>query len=102
MDARERYESKPWLRFYPPGVPENLEIERISIPQALDRAVERYGDKPALIFYGKRMSFRVLREQADRFAAALASLGVGKGGTVGLYLLNSPQFAIHLECIDQS
>jgi long-chain acyl-CoA synthetase len=30
----------------------------------------------------------------DRFAAALAALGVGKGETVALYLLNCPQYVI--------
>src|SRR4029078_11082813 len=38
--------------------------------------------------------YRELREATDRFAAALAALGVKKGERVALYLLNSPQLVI--------
>ena len=56
--------------------------------------VEKYGSKAALIFYGKTITYRELKGLVDRLAAALADLGVKKGDTVALYLLNSPQYVI--------
>jgi long-chain acyl-CoA synthetase len=46
------------------------------------------------VFYGRDISYGELREATDRFACALADLGVRKGDRVALYLLNSPQFII--------
>jgi len=94
MDPKEFYLSKPWLKYYSEGVPAEINVLDISVPELFDRIVEKYGDKPALIFYGKKINYRELRELVDRLATALADLGVGKGDTVALYLLNSPQYVI--------
>ena len=94
MDPKEFYLSKPWLKYYSEGVPAEINVLDISVPDLFDRIVEKYGDKPALIFYGKKINYRELRELVDRLATALADLGVGKGDTVALYLLNSPQYVI--------
>ena len=92
--AENSYFNKPWLKFYPQGLPHEIDIPNISLNQAFDRAVEKWKNKPALIFYGKKMSYLELKDQVDRFAAALYDLGIRKGDTVALFLLNCPQFAI--------
>jgi long-chain acyl-CoA synthetase len=94
MDAKAVYMSKPWLKHYPPGVPHTVDIAELSIPQMFDQAVEKFRSKTALIFYGKKISYGELRELTDRFAGALSQLGVRKGDTVALYLLNCPQYVI--------
>jgi long-chain acyl-CoA synthetase len=94
MDPKEVYLSKPWLKFYPEGVPAEVQIPEVSVPQLFDTIVDKYGSKPALIFYGKKISYSELRDLVDRFATALADLGVQKGDTVSLYLLNCPQYVI--------
>jgi long-chain acyl-CoA synthetase len=94
MDAKALYMKKPWLEFYPEGVPEMVDIPSQSVPEIFDDVTEKYGNKAALIFYGRKISYRSLREMVDRFATALASLGVTKGDTVALYLLNCPQYVI--------
>ena len=91
---KEAYLSKPWLKHYPPDVPPEVEPPNISVPELFEQAVEKYGKKTALIFYGKKISYKELKELVDRFATALADLGVKKGGTVALYLLNCPQYVI--------
>jgi long-chain acyl-CoA synthetase len=88
------YLNKPWLKFYPEGLPHEIDIPNISLIQAFDRAVEKWKNKPALIFYGKKISYLELKDQIDRFATALYGLGIRKGDTVALFLLNCPQFAI--------
>jgi len=94
MNAKEIYASKPWLKYYPEGVPETVDVPVISVPDLFNQVVEKYGKKPALIFYGKEISYTKLKELIDRFATALADLGVKKGDTVALYLLNCPQYVI--------
>lgn len=94
MNPKEAYLSKPWLKYYSEGVPAEVDILDISVPELFDRVVEKYGSKAALIFYGKTITYRELKGLVDRLAAALAGLGVKKGDTVALYLLNSPQYVI--------
>ena len=94
MDARASYYQKPWLKFYPAGVPETIEIPDKSLPQVFDEVAARYSSRDAVVFYGNKISYGKLKEDVDRFAAALHALGVGKGDKLALYLLNSPQFIV--------
>jgi len=94
MEYKEVYEKKPWLRFYPEGVPETIPIPEKSLPDLFDEVTNRYADKAALIFYGKKISFKELGDQVNRFACALSDLGVKKGDRIALFLLNSPQYVI--------
>ncbi|MBL7166489.1 MAG: long-chain fatty acid--CoA ligase [Dehalococcoidales bacterium] len=88
------YRKRPWLKFYRPEVPPDVDIPEQSVVETFDAATERWRDKTALVFYGRKLSYRELRDQVDRFATALADLGVKKGDKVALLLLNSPQFII--------
>ncbi len=94
MDAKQAYLSKPWLKHYPDHVSPQREVPAVSIPEMFDKMVEKYGGSTAIIFYGKKISYRELKELADRFAAGLAGLGVKKGDRVALLLLNCPQYII--------
>ena len=94
MSAIETYLAKPWLAHYAPGVPKGVDVPVRSVHQGFDEATERSPERPALVFYGRTLTYRELREATDRLANALASLGVRKGERVALYLLNSPQFVI--------
>jgi len=55
---------------------------------------ETYPTHTALHFLGLRLSYKELASMIDRFAAALAGLGVTKGHRVMLYLGNCPQWII--------
>ncbi len=94
MDPKEIYMSKPWLKYYPEDVPHEVDIPELSVPDVFDKVADRYANKVALIFYGKKIHYGKLKELTNRFAAALDGLGVAKGDTVALYLLNSPQYVI--------
>jgi len=88
------YGEKPWLKIYPPDVPQTINISFESVGEAFDRATERWANRNALIFYGKKIKYKVLRDRVDRFAAALSRLGVKKGDVVAFLLLNSPEHII--------
>jgi long-chain acyl-CoA synthetase len=94
MQPKEVYMSKPWLKYYPEGVPHDVEVPGKSVPQLFDEMADKYSGQAALIFYGKKIKYGELKKLTDRFAAALADLGVAKGETVALYLLNCPQYVI--------
>jgi len=88
------YFARPWLAHYGKDVPHDVQVPEENVCQAFDRATERAPQAPAVVFYGRSISYRELRDAADRLANALASQGVKKGDRVALYLLNSPQFII--------
>jgi long-chain acyl-CoA synthetase len=87
-------DAKPWLKSYPAGVRWDIEIEPAPLQSVLDATVEKWPDRPALEFMGKRLSYRELGRLADRAARGLQKLGVGPGVHVGLYLPNSPHYVI--------
>ncbi len=94
MEPKEVYMSKPWLKYYPEGVSPEIDVPDISVPDLFDQMADKYSSRTALAFYGKKIKYSELKELTNRFAAALADLGVTKGDTVALYLLNCPQYVI--------
>ena len=83
-----------WFKSYPPGVPERVEVPEAPLTKLLDDSVARFPDNPAIFFEGSRMTYRQLGEAVNRFASALAKLGVKKGTRVGFILPNLPQNVI--------
>jgi long-chain acyl-CoA synthetase len=86
--------SKPWLEFYDDEVPDKLEIPFLTIPDLLKNAAERHPKQTALVFLGARLNYRQLKQQVDRFAAALYALDIGQGDRVAIMMPNCPQAVI--------
>jgi long-chain acyl-CoA synthetase len=59
-----------------------------------ERACESYPDRAAVIYLGKEITYRSLRDLILRFATALFDLGVRDNDKVLLYIPNCPQFLI--------
>lgn len=93
-ENKAKYEARPWLKWYLPGVATDVTVEEKSVVDTFNETTEKWKDKTAVIFYGRKVSYKELRDQVDRFAAALHDLGIKKGDKVALLLLNSPQFII--------
>ena len=87
-------DNRSWHKFYEKGVPPNIDFEDVPIPRYLDRSAARYPDATALIFMNRRLTYRETKEQVDRFATALAGLGVRKDSKVAIQLPNLPQTVI--------
>jgi long-chain acyl-CoA synthetase len=85
---------QPWVKSYPPEVRWNAPLDLSSVQSVLEKAVERFGAKPALDFMNKRMSYAELDALANRAAAGFQKLGVKPGVHVGLYLPNTPHYVI--------
>ena len=85
---------KPWFRFYAKQVPRSIDYPNMALGEVLKQTAQKYSDHPAIIYFGKRITYRELDEMVDRFASALQDLGVKKGDRVGIQLPNLPQFVI--------
>ena len=64
----------------------------LTFGQLVDRAAERWGDREALCFEGRRWTFAEFRDETDRAAKALIAAGVEPGDHVCLWLANRPEY----------
>jgi long-chain acyl-CoA synthetase len=85
---------KPWFKFYPKDVPRSIDYPNITLSEALKQSAQKFPDNSAIIYFGKRITYRELDDLVDRFATALQDLGAKKGDRVGVQLPNIPQFVI--------
>ncbi len=65
-----------------------------TIPAALARAVERFGDREALVDGDVRLSFAQLASEADRAARALVASGVQQGDRIAIWAPNIGEWVI--------
>ena len=93
-DSAELRPDRPWLHHYEAGVPAEVEVSEVPVDALLRHAARRHPDRTALIFFGAKTSYAELDRAADRFAHALAGMGVGTGDRVSLHLPTSPAFVI--------
>ena len=75
-------------------MPQHLSYPRIPLYRLLDDTAAKTPAAPCTSFFGKRMTYKDIREASDHFAAGLQARGVRKGDRVALLLPNSPQFII--------
>ena len=57
----------------------------------VERSAEVFGDLPSVIHGQRRYTWGQTRDRSARLAAALQSLGVGRGSTVSVMLPNTPE-----------
>ncbi len=98
-DGRDREKTdlvkrRPWLKHYEAGVPFTLAYPSQPLFRFLELAARKHPGNRALLFYDRALTYRELNDAADRFANALAQLGVKKGDRVALLLPNSPQMVM--------
>jgi len=86
--------TRPWLKFYDPGVPDHLAYPAVSLFYFLEESARKVPEKPCTIFKGTVITYREMNEAADHLAGALAGLGIRKGDRVGIFLPNVPQFVL--------
>jgi len=87
-------ESKPWHKQWPPEVPKTIAKPEVPLHELLRKSAEKHPDHTAIVYLGKKISYRELDLFSDKFAVALNSLGVKKGDRVAVYLPNIPQYII--------
>jgi len=85
---------RPWLKHYPAGLSWDAPIATCPVQRILDDAVAAYPARVAIEFEGRAFTYAELGGLADRAAQGLRALGVAPGVHVGLYLPNTPHYAL--------
>lgn len=85
---------RPWLDHYPDGIDWNMSFTACPVHDFMKQAEDKFGNRPAFDFLGKKWTWRDIAVAVDRVAAALQTDRVGKGVKVGLLLPNSPYYLI--------
>jgi long-chain acyl-CoA synthetase len=92
---RPMNDHRPWFDSYPPDMPRSLEPFPVeSVFALLRNAAAGFPGRPALAFFGARMSYAELLAEVERFSAVLVGLGVHAGDRVGMILPNCPEYVI--------
>ncbi len=91
MKEKDVYDSKPWLRHYPAGIPSTINYEEICLHDMFERTALKYPKRDALIFQGYRISFEELKKRVDSLASFLSVIGIKKGDVVAVLLPNMIQ-----------
>ena len=68
--------------------------ERVTFGEFIADIAERYGEREALVFDDRRLTYHELEREVRQFARALLAAGVTKGSSVALMLGNRPEFVI--------
>jgi len=84
----------PWVKSYPPNVRFDAPLDIAPVESVLEKAAERFGEKPALDFMNRRISYAELDALVNRAAAGFEKLGVKPGAHVGLFLPNTPYYIV--------
>ncbi len=82
----------PWPPQFAERYREQGYWENITLREMLDRSVQVHGDKIALIFENRRISYNQLAKDIDRLAVRLRAAGLAPQERVVLHLPNIPEF----------
>jgi long-chain acyl-CoA synthetase len=84
-----------WLKQYPPGVPEDIDVNQYaSLVALLEESFAKFADRKAFICMDKSISYRDLDEMSQAFGAYLQSKGMQKGARVALMMPNVLQYPV--------
>jgi long-chain acyl-CoA synthetase len=88
-------EKKAWFhKWWPEGVPFNVNFDKISLGEFFERQRNRYSNDNIMFFLESWMTYEEAGQAIDSFATALHGLGLKTGDVVGLFLPNSFQYVI--------
>ena len=85
---------RPHYKFWPQRLPHAMSPPATSLWDNLAISAQRYPDKAAIVFFGRRHSYADVARQAERLAATLHALGVRRGDRVLLCMQNCPQLIV--------
>lgn len=92
---------KPWLKSYPDGVPETIDINEFSsVADMFDKSIAQFGDRPAYTNFGKTLTYNEVNTATSQMAAYLRNeLGLEKGDSVAVMMPNLLQNPIAIFAI---
>lgn len=84
---------RPWLQFYDSALTED-DIPKCSVYHLLYENNKEHLEDTALIYFDRKISFKVFFNKIKKAASAFNKLGIEKGDIVTLQVLNMPQTII--------
>jgi len=90
----EKPSEKPWFKFWPEDIPKHIDYPEAPLFILLRKTAEKYPNHTALVYFDREITYKELDLASDKFATALADLGVKKGDKVAIFLPNIPQFVM--------
>ena len=63
-----------------------------TLADTLEQTIARFGDREALVFQGRRWTYREWGEETDKLAKGLMAMGIQPGDRVALWMTNRPEW----------
>ena len=92
-------EDRPHFAVWPKRLPRALVVPETSLWFNLEVAATRFPNRAAYTFFGRALTYRDLRSQAEALAGWLQSKGVQAGDRVAIFMQNCPQFPVALYAV---
>ncbi|OYY64836.1 MAG: long-chain fatty acid--CoA ligase [Burkholderiales bacterium 28-67-8] len=91
---------KIWLKQYPPGVPETIDVQACaSLVVLMEESFVEYRDRCAYRYMGRSFTFGEVDEMSRALAAYLQGAGLAKGDRVALMMPNVPQYPVAVAAV---
>jgi len=92
---------KVWLKSYPPGVPEEVDLDAyLSVTDVFEQAIKRFGENPSFTNLGTTLTYNEMDRYTDQLASYLQNLpGMNKGDRVAVMMPNVLQNPISIFAI---
>lgn len=89
---------KIWLKSYPKGMPETVNVSPdVSVIDVFKQSVKRYGSSPAVSNFGVELTYAELDHRSDHFAAFCQNeLKLQKGDRLAIMMPNLIQYLVAL------
>lgn len=82
-------QTKPWLKYFPDSSLD-AQLTESTMYVYLKQVCQKRGEKPAIYYYGTRVSYKKLLENIELVADAFYTMGVRKGEIVSLLTVTTP------------
>ena len=66
----------------------------MNLSRMLNESCRRYPESTAVVFEGRKLTYREMDADVEKLAARIIRLGAGEGGRVGILLSNCPEFVV--------
>jgi len=96
------YLGKPWLKNYDSNVPPNISYDNRTFCELFRETVQKFPDKPAVIYLGRVLTFKDLDRVSNRLATYFIRSGLKPGMVVGLHMPNIPAHYIGVIAIQKA
>jgi len=89
---------KVWLKSYPPGVPEEIDVDAYSsVTDVFEQAIRQFSDHPCFTNLGTTFTYNEMDRYTDQLASYLQNLpGMSKGDRVAVMMPNVLQNPISI------